>query len=89
MAKANANETFKTVSKELARLEIAQAKAEISSPQTLPDLLATKQGLLKKRIDVLQTIGISESDLTPQYTCKKCSDTGFLKSGTACDCYKK
>ena len=89
IAKANANETFKSVSKELARLEIAQAKAEISSPQTLPDLLLTKKDLLKKRVDVLQTMGISESDLTPQYTCKKCSDTGFLQSGTACDCYKK
>ena len=89
IAKANANETFKSVSKELARLEIAQARAEISSPQTLPDLLLTKKDLLKKRVDVLQTMGISESDLTPQYTCKKCSDTGFLQSGTACDCYKK
>ena len=89
IAKANANETFKRVSKELARLEIAQARAEISSPQTLPDLLLTKKDLLKKRVDVLQTMGISESDLTPQYTCKKCSDTGFLQSGTACDCYKK
>jgi hypothetical protein len=89
IAKANANETFKSVSKELARLEIAQARAEISSPQTLPDLLLAKKDLLKKRVDVLQTMGISESDLTPQYTCKKCSDTGFLQSGTACDCYKK
>jgi hypothetical protein len=89
IAKANANETFKSVSKELARLEIAQARAEISSPQTLPDLLLTKKDLLKKRVDVLQTMGISESDLAPQYTCKKCSDTGFLQSGTACDCYRK
>ena len=70
-------------------MEIALAKAEVFEEEKLPALLQEKEALMKERKEVLSSLGIKEKDLLPQYTCKKCSDTGFLKNGAACDCYKK
>ena len=36
----------------------------------------------------LAKLGIEEELLVPQYQCPHCEDTGFLKSGVACNCYK-
>lgn len=88
MDKANGNARFKQISKELSRLEIAQARAEISAAAELPSLLTQQETLYAERKSILAELGIKESDLIPQYACKKCSDTGFLPNGTACDCYK-
>ncbi len=88
MAKANANARFKELSAELSKMEIQLAKAEVFEPASLPALLEKKSALLSERKDVLSGLGIEESQLSPQFTCKKCSDTGFLPSGVACNCYK-
>jgi hypothetical protein len=88
MAKANQNTQFKEVSKQLSVMEITLAKAEIFEPKKLPDLLLEKQALLKKRASVLASLQMKEEDLLPQYECKKCEDSGFLKNGKACDCYQ-
>ena len=88
VAQANANARFKEISKELAKAEIAQAKAEISQPNKLPEILAAQKALRLERKSILKNMGITENDLAPQYACKKCADTGFLPNGTACDCYK-
>ena len=89
LAKANADGRFKEVTAALAKMEIALAKAEVFEPQKLPALTEQKAALSQERGDILTRLGISENDLLPQYACKKCSDTGFLKSGKACDCYAK
>ena len=70
------------------KLEIELAKAEIFKPETLPALQAQKEALWKERREILSGLGISEAQLVPRYRCKKCSDTGFLPDGTACDCYR-
>ena len=88
VAKANANVRFKELTAELSKMEITLAKAEVFEPSSLPALLAQKQTLLSERKDILSALGIDEMQLQPQFECKKCSDTGFLPSGTACDCYK-
>ena len=88
IAKANANERFKEITAELSKMEIALAKAEVFEPATLPSLTAQKKDLLAERKSILMSLGIEERELVPQFTCKKCSDTGFLPSGTACTCYK-
>lgn len=88
VAKANANEKFKALSTELSRMELALAKAEVFQPETLPALLEKKASLLSQRKEILSALGIDEAQLQPQFTCKKCSDTGFLPSGAACNCYK-
>ena len=89
LAKANANERFKSINAELSKMEIALAKAEVFNPDNLPALKAQKKSLLKERKDILAGLGIEERQLVPQFTCKRCSDTGFLPDGTACNCYKQ
>lgn len=89
VAKANENKRFKEVSSALSKMEFTLAKAEVFTPEQLPNLQAEKQRLLAEHKAILQDLGIDESDLTPKFTCKKCSDTGYLPSGAACACYKK
>ena len=88
LAKANGNARFKGISTELAKMEISLAKAEVFDPKALPALTRQKADLLREREAILEELGITEAQLAPQYGCKKCSDTGFLKNGAACDCYK-
>ncbi|MBR2442275.1 MAG: DnaD domain protein [Clostridia bacterium] len=88
IAKANKNPRFKEISTQLSKMEIALAKAEVFEPKKLPALTEEKAELLKERRSILQTLGIEEEELQPQFTCVKCSDTGFLPSGVACSCYK-
>lgn len=87
LAKANENARFKEITAELSKMEISLAKAEVFQPATLPQLLAAKQDLLSERKEILTALGINEQELEPQFSCKKCSDTGFLPSGVACNCY--
>ncbi len=88
LAKANENKRFKDISTELSKMEIALAKAEVFQPETLPSLQNKKQELITERKGILAELGIDETDLLPQFTCKRCQDTGFLPSGAACNCYK-
>ena len=88
VAKANKNGRFKEITTALSKMEIALAKAEVFEPKNLPALTEEKANLLRERRSILETLGIDEADLTPQYACAKCSDTGFLPSGIACNCYK-
>lgn len=88
IAKANKHPRFKALNTELAKMEIALAKAEVFEPKTLPALTEQKAALLRERRSILDGLGIEEAQLQPQFTCEKCSDTGFLPSGVACNCYK-
>ncbi len=88
LAKANANARFKDLSVELSKMELALAKAEVFEPQKLPVLEEQKAALLTERATILDGLGIKESDLIPQPTCKKCGDTGYMKNGALCSCYK-
>lgn len=78
---------FKELSKELSKLEIELARAEVYNLGTLDDLKQKQEQLLSERASVLRKLGIKESDFTPTFKCEKCSDTGYLPSGVACDCY--
>ena len=88
VAKANRNPRFKEITAELPKMEIAMAKAEVFEPQNLPALTEKKASLLRERKSILEALGIDEAQLLPQFTCLKCSDTGFLPSGVACNCYQ-
>lgn len=85
---ANKNARFKEITGELSKMEIALAKAEVFEPAKYPALLQEKTKLLQERRSVLNALGINEADLQPQFTCDRCSDTGFLPNGVACNCYK-
>lgn len=88
-AKARADARFVEVEKELNGLEIKLAKAELRAPLTLPALQARQKALEAEKLTILQRLGIDVRQLKPQWVCKKCSDTGFLPNGQACDCYRK
>ena len=87
LAKANDNARFKDITAELKKMELALAKAEVFEPSKLPALKMEKAALLQERKALLSAMGIEENELMPQFACKRCSDTGFLPSGVACDCY--
>ena len=87
LAKAYDNARFKDITAELKKMELALAKAEVFEPSKLPALEMEKAALLQERKALLSAMGIEETELLPQFTCKRCSDTGFLPSGVACDCY--
>ncbi|MBQ8375036.1 MAG: DnaD domain protein [Clostridia bacterium] len=89
IAKANKNARFKELTAMLAKMNMELAKAEIYAPQTLGALQEKQAAMQAEREAILREMGIEEWQLKPQYACKKCSDTGFLKSGAACDCYRK
>ena len=86
--KANENDRFKTITAQLSKLEIEIAKAEVRSMENLPILENKKAALLTERKELLKAMGIKEAELTPQFECLHCQDTGFLSSGIACACYK-
>lgn len=88
LAKANANTRFKEITTELSKMEIALAKAEVFEPKNLPALQERKAALLQERKNILFDLKINEQDLLPQFSCKRCSDTGFLPDGAVCNCYK-
>ncbi len=87
LKKANANPRFKELTLELSKMEIELAKAEVFEPSKLPALKDRQEELLKERKALLTGMGIAEAQLTPQYACEKCQDTGFLSNGVACKCY--
>lgn len=86
--KASQNEEFRKAESEMKECEIALARAEVYDSEKLPDLRRTLEQLKERRKNALQAVGITESDLLPNYVCKKCSDTGFMKDGRMCDCYR-
>ena len=89
LEKARQDTRFVAIEKELAKLEIAIAKAEVYKQDDLLELQEKKQKYLTERSLVLSLIGISESSLSPRWKCAKCQDTGWKQDGYACDCYPK
>ena len=84
---ANANERFKQITAELAKLEIEIAKAEVRAPEKLPALEEKKTALLTERKALLIQMSLTEEALSLKYECTRCQDTGFLPNGLACNCY--
>ena len=78
---------YREAEKALKRLEIEQAKAELYSPEKIPEIEAEQEAWRKKKASALLSAGILEADLLPAWHCKKCDDTGFLPNGAMCDCY--
>ncbi len=86
-AKARSDEGYRQAEKEIGELDVQIAKAEVRGLPSLPWLIEKQRAAQKWRADRLAAMGLTEEDLVPQYYCKKCSDSGFLPNGRACDCY--
>lgn len=88
--KAMSIPTFAQAERRLRILTIESAKAEVKGDaETLAAIEKDKKALWVARSEGLRIAGVLEEDLLPNYHCKKCSDTGFLPDGRACDCYRK
>lgn len=81
------DDTYKLVDAALRALEPKIARAEAFSLPELVQLLGEERKLKGERARRMAVLNISESDLTPKWQCRKCSDTGFLPNGQICDCY--
>jgi predicted transcriptional regulator len=84
---ANANARFRELTQNLRAIELSLAKAELGKPEELPKLKASKASMLRERESILNGIGYTSADLLPRWKCSKCSDSGYLPNGRACDCY--
>ena len=85
---ASGSQRFLQIERAIARLNLELAKASINEPNRVLELEIEQVGYLREREELLEHLGIQEWQLLPQYECKKCSDSGFLPNGRACDCYK-
>lgn len=90
------DETFRSADKELNALVVKIAKAEFQADggddkaRAQLAKLKEKEFLLKqKRLAIIELNGMSEEDLLPKYTCRKCNDTGYTEDGKSCDCYEE
>ncbi len=70
------------------RIKIARAKFE-GKTENLTELEKQLQKLKEERADILKQKGLLEQDLTVNYSCKLCEDSGFLPSGKPCECFYK
>lgn len=85
---ANANKRFVELERELAKMNLELAKAEVAGSDNLIALREYQEQLQEERGRILKKLGIEEHQLVPQYACSKCNDSGFMEDGRACDCYK-
>ncbi|MGN1235332.1 MAG: ATP-binding protein [Christensenellaceae bacterium] len=82
------SEAFRSNHQKLQKARFALIRAEVNDPALVSALQSEVRTLTEERRSLLQSLGLKEADLRPDYSCKKCSDTGFLPDGSACDCYK-
>ncbi len=87
--KAEENAEYKYALSQLKKDEIALAKAEVFTPEKVEYFKERLADWTQMRDMALADMGLSERSFLPEYTCEKCSDTGFLPSGRMCDCYPK
>lgn len=88
-AQAQKSVEYLNAEKAIKKGEIELARAEIYSPDRVPAITQQLERAKWARTAALAKLHLMEQDLTPQYRCKRCSDTGFLPNGKMCDCYKK
>lgn len=82
------DEDYANAESAIRKGEFALAKAEIYEPEKVPALRAALDAARKQRSEAMARLNVSQADLTPKYSCAKCSDTGFLPDGKLCDCYR-
>lgn len=86
--KAETNPEYVKVSSDIAAAKIELAKATVFGGKSAEAVERKLDVLREKQRGLLSAMGIDEEQLLPRPICKKCSDTGFLPNGKACDCYK-
>lgn len=87
--RATADGVYADIRKQLKALAVKQAFAELSD-SALAEKLEREIAELEERGDRrLKELNIDKAELTPNYSCKICNDTGYDKNGARCACLKK
>ncbi len=86
LEKARELQGFSTLYERTFSIEKDLAFAEIAQNDELIKTLEEEKILVNEKIDkLLKTISLTQQDLTPQYRCRKCGDTGYVGTNR-CDC---
>lgn len=86
LARATADSVYNGIRKELNDLAIKLAFAEIRDKNLAKELSESIEKLEKQADERLKELNIDKSEFTPRYSCPICSDTGYDKFGTPCEC---
>ncbi len=87
LKKALQNPSFKSTFEEIKDLTCEIGKLEFQKKDTKKHR-EKLTALQNKSVSILNKIGLTEQDIQPQYSCKKCLDSGFV-NGKPCVCYNK
>ena len=86
---AEADPAYSRAHREIRGLEPKIAFAEVrGDAATVRELTARRRSLMVSQARALARLGLTAADLTPQYRCKKCGDTGYLPNGHMCNCWR-
>ena len=88
------NPRLQEIDDELSKIGISTAKSLIMSNSVdLLNTLNTKVNILKaEKAEILKKLNLPEDYLLPNYSCKLCNDTGYIKNNynsTMCNCLKQ
>ena len=89
LIRARENERFKLADDIATSMAITVAFAPFNAPEKVEEYERRLQRAKAERLIALQELGLTEADITPQYECKLCNDTGQLSDGSWCGCYPR
>lgn len=91
---ANINKEKALSNKEYASLDkierglVFDIAKMVANNEDVEELNKRLQSTRKQKQEKLKQIGLTEQDLKPNFSCKKCNDTGMIGK-EHCDCYKQ
>ena len=85
---AEESEEIRAIDKELSGTGLALFKIACEGGDIAP-LKARNQELVKKRREIIKSLGYPEDYSDLSYTCKVCSDTGYVDGAMMCSCLRE
>ena len=82
------------IDNDISSISIQTIRAVLTSPnkKAVDDLQNSICKLKEKRVSILKKNGLNPNDLEPIFECKKCNDSGYIKTSSGnelCPCIKQ
>lgn len=79
------------LNRQIQALGIEMTKSILTDPsgQAIRDLEVKQENLIRLKKELMNVNGIRQEDMSMEYDCKVCRDTGFLEDGDQCKCLKQ
>lgn len=88
--KALSDKVYQELKERQSAINIDLGKAEAYDDKAKVEQLSKEAAKLEEQMNErLKALGIDKRELTPQYQCKHCNDTGYDSGGNQCSCLKK